>query len=54
MPIERMRIDPNGNVGIGTTSPGAKLDVNGNIQMTVGSYFSDGGFGRIQSIRQQI
>jgi len=25
--VERMRINPNGNVGIGTSSPGAKLDI---------------------------
>ncbi len=29
---ERMRIDPNGNVGIGTTTPREKLSVNGNIR----------------------
>jgi hypothetical protein len=27
-------LNPNGNVGIGTTSPGAKLDVNGNTNIT--------------------
>ena len=36
---EKMRVTPGGEVGIGTTSPGQKLEVNGNIKLssTVGS-----------------
>jgi hypothetical protein len=31
--VERVRINPTGNVGIGTTSPNSKLDVNGNTRI---------------------
>lgn len=35
--IERMRIDTNGNVGIGTKAPVAKLDVVGNLKIADGT-----------------
>lgn len=34
--VERMRVDATGNVGIGSTTPTAKLDVNGQIRMQGG------------------
>ena len=37
---ERMRIDSSGNVGIGTSSPGAKLDVNGSARVASGLYLN--------------
>ena len=39
---ESMRIDSSGNVGIGTSSPAEKLDVNGNIKIAADSYIDIG------------
>jgi hypothetical protein len=36
-PVEGMRLDQDGNVGIGTVSPGARLEVNGNVKLSSGS-----------------
>ena len=40
--VERMRITPEGNVGIGTDKPEATLDVAGAVRATEGFRFSDG------------
>jgi len=36
--IQRMTIYPNGNVGIGTTAPGEKLDITGNVRISQSNY----------------
>jgi len=36
--LERMRITSAGNVGIGTSAPGARLDVSGNVQSNTDKY----------------
>ena len=45
--IERMRIATDGNLGIGTTSPGDKLDVNGDIRVRGADITDAGGTSRI-------
>lgn len=40
--VERVRITPEGNVGIGTDKPAATLDVAGAVRATEGFRFSDG------------
>ena len=47
-PVERMRIDYNGKIGIGETSPLEQLSMEGNIFLTDTSpaiYFKDRGVG---------
>ena len=39
---ERIRVNSDGNVGIGTTAPGSALQVNGNIRVSNGTGFTTG------------
>jgi hypothetical protein len=51
---EKIRIDPNGNVGIGTTNPTSKLSVNGTIQakeVVVNTGWADYVFGPAYRLR---
>ena len=36
-PVGRILVDPAGNLGVGTTTPGAKLEVDGSVKLTAGS-----------------
>ena len=45
--ITRMHINANGNIGIGTTTPGDRLDVNGDIRIRGGDIRDAGGTRRI-------
>ncbi len=38
---ERMTMEPNGNLGLGTTSPSEKLDVSGNIYASGGDFYTN-------------
>jgi hypothetical protein len=48
IPTEKMRIDPQGNVGIGKTNPAYKLDVGGDIR-TSGDLYIPSDTGRIRN-----
>ncbi len=48
---EKMRIDSNGNVGIGSTAPGTALDVNGTVRM--GGFILNGG-SQYQMLREGV
>ena len=49
---DQLTVTPAGNVGIGTTSPGATLDVRGNVKLgTNGQYFATGGAENLRIVR---
>lgn len=51
-PVERMRINEAGNVGIGTTTPASRLDVNGDIRTNGCLYYQSSSLGTCFSDRR--
>jgi hypothetical protein len=49
-PTVKMTIDPAGNVGIGTASPSAPLDVNGQVNIAAGNWLTFGGKNTFYSV----
>ncbi|MEK7711198.1 MAG: hypothetical protein AAB341_04800 [Planctomycetota bacterium] len=53
--VNRMVIDSNGNVGIGTNTPDASLEVRGDIKSgPIGQYFAPGGTENLRILRGEI
>jgi hypothetical protein len=48
--VERFRVDPSGNVGIGTSTPSQRLNVSGNIDISPGSAYMYNGVNMITAI----
>jgi hypothetical protein len=50
--VERLTVTPSGSIGIGTTSPQARLDVRGDVKLgNSGQYFAPGGEENLRIVR---